>query len=308
MRVLTFITKSTLVCLSLMPLLAGNNTNYTYLALGDSVPFGMNATLLPPYAQELPTPSEFTGYPETVAQAEHLLNSQKEVNASCPGETSASFLDASMPDNGCNSPHLQPPAPTIPPFKTSIGLHTSYTGSQMAFVEAQLQTNKHINLITLSIGANDILLALPQLELCGTDAACAQNVLGPVLQMYGANLGQILTRIRALYRGPLVVMTYYSPQAALNSVTEALNSAMTQVASQPAFAPVGIADGFTAFQLASALFNHDPCQAGLLIRLPPSQYTTTPCDIHPSPLGRDLLAATVELAILTGHLPVADKH
>jgi hypothetical protein len=71
---------------------------------------------------------------------------------------------------------------------------------------------------------------------------------------------------------------------------------VNQLSTQPNFAAVKIADAFTAFQLASAAFNHDACQAGLLIPFPLSPYTVTPCDIHPSPIGRDLLAATVELA------------
>jgi hypothetical protein len=75
---------------------------------------------------------------------------------------------------------------------------------------------------------------------------------------------------------------------------------MTQVAAQlsstPGFAPITIADGFGAFQTASAPFGNDACQAGLLIRLPASPYDLSPCDIHPSLLGRDLLAGLVELA------------
>jgi len=190
---------------------------------------------------------------------------------------------------------------TIPPFKTTYGLHTNYSGSQMAFAATQLSANKNIKLVTLSIGANDILLVLPQLEACGTDTSCAQNILGPVLQSYGTNLAQILTGIRAAYRGPLVLMTYYSPSPALDSVTQTLNSTMTQVAAQlsaqPGFAAITIADGYTAFQLASVFSNHDACQAGLLIRLPPSSYNLSPCDVHPSELGRNLLAATVELSL-----------
>ena len=54
----------------------------------------------------------------------------------------------------------------------------------------------------------------------------------------------------------------------------------------------GFADGFAAFQLASALYDGDPCKAGLLVRM-----SETTCDSHPSPAGRDLLAATVALAI-----------
>jgi lysophospholipase L1-like esterase len=274
---------------------AGEN-NFTYLALGDSVPFGMNVTLLPPYSTHPPVPSEFIGYPQAVADIDRLLGLTALVNAGCPGETSGSFLNITEVDNGCNSPHYQPPAPTIPPFKTTYGLHASYTEAQMAFAESQLQSNKQIKLVTLSIGANDVLLALPALEACGTNTACAQSVLTPVLQNYAANLAQILTRIRAQYQGTLILMTYYSPEAALDTVTQALNTAMTEVGNQ--FPHIAYANGYAAFQVASAPFNHDPCQAGLLIKLPPGPYTTTPCDIHPSPLGRALLAAAVEFAAL----------
>lgn len=282
------------VTLLAIPVFGGNDRNYTYLALGDSVPFGMNITLLPPYSAQPPAPGEFTGYPETVANMDRLLESGKLLNAACPGETSGSFLNISVLDNGCNSPHFQPPAPTIPPFKTTYGLHANYTGAQMNFAESQFQANKHIEMVTLSIGANDVLLALPALEACGASATCAQGVLQPVLQTYAANLGQILAGIRTQYKGTLVLMTYYSPAPALDSVTQALNSTMIQVGSQ--FPGTTIADGYKAFQVASAPFNHDPCQAGLLIKLPPGPYTTTPCDIHPSPLGRALLGATVEFA------------
>jgi hypothetical protein len=237
----------TIPCLAVIllstPVFAGNDKNYTYLALGDSVPFGMNVTLLPPYSQQIPTPAQFVGYPETVAAATHLLDSNKEANASCPGETSGSFLNTSTPDNGCNSPHFQPLGPALPPFKTTIGLHTPYTVAQMDFAEAQLASNKHINLVTLSIGANDVLLALAALEQCKDDQ-CVQTLLGPLLATYRSNLTQILTRIRAQYQGTLVVMTYYSPSPALDGITMLLNSSMLQVAADFG---VSIADGFGAF-------------------------------------------------------------
>lgn len=287
----------TLRCLTMIlvctPGFAGNDKNFTYLALGDSVPFGMDITRVPPYSQQIPTAAQFVGYPETVASVRHLLESSKEVNASCPGETSGSFLNTSALDNGCNGPHYQPGGPTLPPFKTTIGLHTPYTIAQMDFAEAQLASNKHINLVTLSIGANDVLLALPALQVCKDDA-CVNAVMTPVLQAYASNLTQILTRIRAKYQGTLVVMTYYSPVPELDGITMLVNSAMVKVASNFG---VSIADGFWAFRLASALYGGNACQAGLLIKLPASSPPPpTPCDVHPSPTGRDLLAATVIVA------------
>jgi hypothetical protein len=275
------------------PAFAGNNHNFTYLALGDSVPFGMNVNLVPPLSTVKPTPSEFIGYPETVAALDRLIGLNTLINAACPGETSGSFLNVMTKDNGCNSDHLQPPAPPLPPFKTTVGLHVSYTEAQMSFAEAQLESNKQIKLVTLSIGANDILLALPALEACGTNPTCQQGVLEPVLQAYAQNLGQILARIRAKYSGLLILVTYYSPQPALDSVTQALNSVMTGVG---AGFHVTVADGYEAFHIADAPFQDDACKAGLLIKLPP--IAGTPCDIHPSALGRVLLAATVEFAAL----------
>uniref|UniRef100_Q01S84 SGNH hydrolase-type esterase domain-containing protein n=1 Tax=Solibacter usitatus (strain Ellin6076) TaxID=234267 RepID=Q01S84_SOLUE len=280
-----------------VPAFAGNDKNYTYLALGDSIPFGMNILLIPPYASQFPTPSQFVGYPETVGSVEHLLTSKKLVNASCPGESSGSFLNVNLLDYGCNSPHPLPDGTFLPAFKPSFGLKADYSGttSQMDFAEAQLASNKHIDAVTLSIGANDALLVVPQLLQCGQDKTCATNVLKPVLDNYAGNLIQILSRIRAKYNGRLVLLTYYSPDPRLDDVAVAVNTVMTAVASNPAFGPVHFADGFNAFQTASALFGGDACKAGLLIRLPAG--SPTPCDIHPSPIGRDILAAIVEVAL-----------
>jgi lysophospholipase L1-like esterase len=289
------------------PVFAQTNSNYTYLALGDSIPFGMNDALVPPYSSKPPTASEFVGYPETVAATEFPFSQNNLVNAACPGETSGSFLDIKTPDNGCNSEHeVYPPpgsslSPVYIPSAKLIGLlHTPYTEAQIYFAETQLQNNKRINLVTLQIGANDGLLLLAQ---CEDNLTCVEAGLPAVLNTLAGNLGTILAGIRANYQGTLVLVTYYSPESTLDSLVQALNSTITLVATQFALEthtpPILIANGYATFQLASAFFKQDACAAGLLIKLPPSPYNTSPCDIHPSPLGRDLLAATVELAILT---------
>jgi lysophospholipase L1-like esterase len=171
----------------------------------------------------------------------------------------------------------------------------------MAFALSQLRTNKKIDLVTLNIGANDVLLVLPLLLQCGADAVCANNVLSPVLNTYATNLGQILGGIRAEYQGTLVLMTYYSPNPLLDGVTAALNGVMihvaTQVSATQGVAPITIVDGFAAYQNASAPFQGDACQAGLLILLPPSPYDLSACDVHPSASGRELLARLVEFAV-----------
>jgi len=117
-------------------------------------------------------------------------------------------------------------------------------------------------------------------------------VLTPVLDQYAMNLSMILTTSREHYHGTLVLLTYYSPDPSLDGIAQAVNGVMTQVASQ--VPQITIADGYAAFHTVSALFNDSACQAGLLIKLPPSPYNSLPCDVHPSPLGRVLLAAVVE--------------
>jgi lysophospholipase L1-like esterase len=281
------------------PLFAANDRSYTYLALGDSIPFGMDITKLPPYASQLPTPTEFVGYPEVIAQTQHVTL----LNPSCPGESSGSFLNVNSPDYGCNFPHPQPDGSTVPPFKALNLLRVNYSGSQMDFALDQVKHNKNINLVTLNIGANDVFLVLPALLECRTDQTCAGNVLGPVLNKYASNLEEILTGIRKHYQGQLVVMTYYSPAPELDGVAVAVNNTMTavvnQLNAQKHFADVLLVDAFIPFQVLSAGANHDACQAGLLIRLPATPPPPQPCDIHPSEYGRNVLAATVTLALLT---------
>src|SRR5579872_2960162 len=207
--------------LNIRSLSAANESNYTYLALGDSIAYGLNVLLLPPspFTQKpLPTPYEFVGYPEVISDQLHLAQSKKEVDASCPGETSGSFYVHGAPDYGCHDKGPQ----GQPPFKTWIGLHTSYPGTQLDFGVSQLQSNKHIDLVTLGIGANDILLLLAK---CGTDQTCVADGLPATLTTYAQNLAYILSAIRvtAGYQGKLVIVLQYSPQAALTPIAVALN-------------------------------------------------------------------------------------
>jgi lysophospholipase L1-like esterase len=265
-------------------LFAANEKNYTYLALGDSVAFGLDVRLL--VNQPLPLPTAFIGYPEIVAQAFQPLSAKKHVNAACPGETAASFMTAGASDLGCHD--LGPQGQ--PPFKTWIGLHTGYPGTQLEFAVSQLSTNKHIKLVTLGIGSNDVLLLVRGCQAAADPMACVGAGLPGVLQTFAGNLAQILGAIRGTeYSGKLVLVLFYAPVADLIPVAAALNAVTMQVGAQFDAIP---ADGFTAFQTAALPFGGDVCKAGLLIPLGPNM-----CDIHPSEKGRALLAATVLAAI-----------
>lgn len=265
-----------LLTLIVAPAFAGNATNYTYLALGDSISFGYDPTVT------APTPAKYTGYPEVVAAALNLSQPGKEVNAACPGETSGSFLTMGALDNGCQG------------FKDTIGLHVTYPDTQASFAVSQLLSNKHITLVTLQIGGNDLLLLQ---QSCPTDpssfVACVKAGLPGTLQNYETNLTQILTelRVQAGYTGELVLVEYYVPNndPLFIQAIDALNQVMMGVGSH--FGGT-FADAFTSFQVASAFFHGDPCAAGLLVQL-----SATTCDVHPSIAGRNLLAATVLQAI-----------
>jgi len=266
--------------------LSASNDNVTYLALGDSVAFGLNPTLLvPPF----PPPSAFIGYPEIVQEAARPQTRQ-EVNAACPGETSLSFIKSGVEDYGCNSPGPQ----GQPSYKPFLHLHTDYPGmTQLEFAVSQLSTNKHIGLVTLGIGSNDVLLLQKHCQSDPSPTTCVSSQLPTVFANYAKNLNTILTAIRkqAGYSGRLVLVGYYSPTPDLIPVAIQLNliAFITGLQYGATFA-----DGFTAFQLAAVPFRGNVCKAGLLISL-----DANTCDIHPSPKGRDLLAAVI-LAVIGG--------
>lgn len=259
--------------------LNGNDRNGTYLALGDSVAFGY----VPP--QAVPAPdyshaSNFVSYANFVAAD----LGERVANASCPGETTASFLDTHAPSNGCENSvgsHVG--------YRTDFPLHVQYSGSQMAYAVKYLADHSsRTNLVTIDIGANDGFLC-QQLE----NGCLSQSDLNGLASAISTNLASIYSQIRATgYRGPLVALSYYSlsySDPTQLGVTEFLNGVIAGVTT--AFGGT-VADGFGAFAAPSTSFGGDPCAAGLLIQLPDGS-----CNIHPSRLGHQLLAQAVEQAL-----------
>jgi lysophospholipase L1-like esterase len=258
----------------------GSDANGTYLALGDSVAFGY----VPPGA--VPAPKyldahSFVGYPEYLAEQ---LN-ERVTNASCPGETTASMLVAGAQSNGCEN---SPGSPIG--YATLYPLHAEYQGTQMDYALHYLAAHKHTRLITIDIGANDAFLCQ---ETTADHCSSPAELAGAAGEIAG-NLGTIFHDLRVVagYGGPIVVLSYYSlsysdPVQVAGALF--LNSAIAGVTT----ANGGIvADGFGAFQGASAAFGGSPCAAGLLIKLPDGT-----CNIHPSPAGHRLLAAAIATAI-----------
>lgn len=246
----------------------------TYLALGDSVPFGFRGG----GAEDYQDAHNFIGYPELVG--EHIRLDV--VNATCPGETTASFLDVTAQSNGCQNALNSDVG-----YRDNFPLHVTYASadqSQLDFAVETLERTDDMALVTVQLGANDAFLCQASTA-DGCQSPAEYQALGQTIQ---TNLAQILSALRddGGYEGQIVVVTYYAfddtPSAAAASTL--LNGVLSQVAQAHG---ATIADGFAAFQAAAADVGGDPMAADLLL----------PNDVHPSELGQEVLAEAVEAAI-----------
>ena len=247
---------------------AGNGRS-NYLALGDSVAFGFRPGAVTTPAQYADA-SNIVGYPEVVAARPPL----RVTNASCPGETSGSLIDVTIPSNGCENG-----------YRLAFPLHVAYTGSQLDFAVGFLSSHPSTQLVTINVGANDVFL-------CQRTTAdhCTGSDFAAVLGQVGSHLNTILSTLRgaAGYTHQLVVLTYYATSyndPAQVAGTQALNNVIVAAAQANG---ATVADGYTAFQAASAGAGGEPCAAGLLIALPSGG-----CDVHPTAAGHQVLADAV---------------
>lgn len=245
----------------------------TYLALGDSVPFGYRGGATDEFGDE----DNFVGYPELVA---HELDLDG-INASCPGETTASFLDATAQSNGCENSLNSPMG-----YRTAYPLHVMYgsvTQSQMDYAVTTLK-DKDVNLVTLQIGANDAFLCQQTTASKCTAVADLQAV-GQTVQ---DNLDTILSTLRneADYNGQIVVVTYYAFNYAdpTGQAIQLLDTGIANVAGRYA---ADVADGYEAFKSKAASAGGDSVAAGLVL----------PNDVHPTEQGQQLLADAVLKAV-----------
>jgi lysophospholipase L1-like esterase len=242
-----------------------------YLALGDSVSFGF----ITQAGFEYVNPDNFIGFPTYVGQAIKLNSG----NAACPGETTASFLSSTAPDDGCRT------------YRAVVPLHVSYTSTQLEFAVFFLKSHPETRLVTVGLGADDLLLLR---NACLGVPACIAAGLQQVLAEVAANLQEILSDLRATgFKGIIVVVNYYSVDYSdpiETGFTAALNQALAASLAQTGTV---VADVFTAFQAAAGPAGGHTCNAGLLNASPQNQFT---CDIHPSQSGQALIARTVAQA------------
>jgi lysophospholipase L1-like esterase len=245
-----------------------------YLALGDSVSFGYresNVTPPPDYTKA----ATFVGFPELIGRSAHF----KVDNAACPGETSASLVNAKAESNGCENA-----------YRKSFPLHVRYSGGQLTYAVKFLKKHPKTRLVTLMVGANDLFLCQKKT----TDACLGAAEQKAVIKRISSNVHKTFSAIRrkAHYRGQVVLVRYYNldySNAVFVKVIKAMNKA--EVAAARGF-HVTVADGYTEFQRGSAKAGGKPCDAGLLNRL-----DTGSCGVHPSAAGQALLAKAVRRVI-----------
>ena len=254
----------------------------TYVALGDSVAFGLDPRLVPaPHFSCFSCPSftasapprnadVFVGYPEYLRVRLGIAL----VDAACPGETTASFSARVRTGQ----------AAICAEFKAEDWLHVGYDGTQRRYALDVLGRHPHVELVTVQVGANDV---LDVVAACGADPTCVNDRIGGVLLAVRANLSDILSSIRSAgYTGPIVVPGYYAPSPAWAGLVSPLNQYLALAAS-------GAGAVFVDLQ---PLFGSDPCGAGFLIRLGPSN-AAAGCDMHPSEAGARLIASAIASSI-----------
>ena len=255
----------------------------TYLALGDSVTFGyLEPSVVP--APDYSRASNFLGFPEHLAARMRLAVT----NAACPGETTASFLDASAQSYGCRN--------TVPGnaggfYRPHSPLHTSYSSSQMAYAVRFLRRHRETRLVSLMIGGNDFFVCQETAPNHCTTPQEQEATFSTIRD----NVRTILSAIRrkGRYRGQIAIVHYHSldySSPALNAISVGLNRAMSDGAKP---FRVRVADGYGELEAATRLFGGRTCQAGLVTTLGPSQT----CGVHPTYAGQALLAQALEKAI-----------
>lgn len=261
----------------------------TMLALGDSIAFAWDPTA--PLVDGKVVASNYKGYADILGQRLGLAVE----NSACPGEASGSFLDRSAEDNGCRQ------------NRTQYKMHSDWGAAptQMEYVVASLQKSiaagNPPELVTLSIGGNDLLLLQKNCKSWGfAQSGCDLVKLPFAEHAYGAHLEKIIKTIDDTgYRGTMVIVTTHAPDysdAIANFGLGRFNSEIRESVrhvSEHLNMRVVVADGFAAFKAEADKVGGKTCETGLLIKNPDGKT----CDIHPSPAGHKVLADAIQDAI-----------
>lgn len=259
------------------------------LALGDSIAFAWDPTA--PLVDGKVIASNYKGYSDILGERLGLAVE----NSACPGEASGSFLDKSADDNGCRK------------NRTQYKMHSDWGNAQTQMDYAVASLQKSIaagnppELVTLSIGGNDLLLLQKSCEGWGfVTSGCLLGKLPFAEHAYGEHLEKIIETIDDTgYRGTMVIVTTHAPDysdAIANIGLGRFNDEIKESikhASEHLNMRVVVADGFGAFKKEADKHGGKTCETGLLVKNPDGKT----CDIHPSLAGHKVLADAIQAAI-----------
>lgn len=188
-----------------------------YLALGDSIAYGIQPTKSKPGAR----PSDFrTGYVDVfAARLRKLRPGLRVVNYACPGESTVTFARGACPA-----------------FSDRIALHDKFRGSQLKAALTFLREHPNeVSPITVTLYGNDWLPIL--LDTCKGKVACAQRRGSKEAEAFGTRLSSILSQLRAAAPNAAIVVTgAWNPDpgqlVALKRIYNAFETAIAQAATE----------------------------------------------------------------------------
>jgi lysophospholipase L1-like esterase len=230
-----------------------------YLAVGDSIPYGYQASKR---LAGLPLSGFNTGYVDVfAARLRQIQPSIRVVNYSCVGESTRTFIAGPCPGN-----------------TVGLGLHDEWSGTQLDAALAFLSAHRgEVSPITVTLWGND---ARELSEACGGDPDCILQRAPAAIAQAAANLKTIFGRLRAaapqaeiIFTGPWNISVGGFPET--DPLFMFYNEALKQVAADtrvrfvdlfPIFNPQGDIEAETAAICALTLL----CSEG---------------DIHPSDAG-----------------------
>jgi lysophospholipase L1-like esterase len=174
------------LAVSLLPFSHGGGPKHYYLALGDSIAYGIQ----PAKVEAGLPPSGFrTGYVDVfAARLRKLAPGLEVVNYGCPGETTRTFVSG-----GC------------PWLALQQRLHDPFEGGQQGAALAFLRAHRRqVSPITLTLGANDLNEAA---DACHGNFACIKRRAPTAIAQFEARFGRILAQLRAAAPAAVIVVT-----------------------------------------------------------------------------------------------------
>jgi uncharacterized protein (TIGR03382 family) len=257
--------------------------NSTYIALGDSVGFGI--TTGASYSQ---ISNGDRGYVSLVADWFGSQNGGTRpgvLNLSVFGDSTGSFGTTTNPARALNTNYA--------------ALPVSQSARFAAAVAAETGAGRTISAVTVSLGANDLLQVIQQPGFQLLPAPQQVALVGAALQTAQTNLVQIYAGLRAaLPTTPIIAVGYYDAFAALPSQPDPTNP-LAPFNPNPAFTAAatvslnqiieGVATAFGARYVD--VFSAFAGQEAVLTNMVLDQ--TTAFNVHPTPAGYQVIAGQI---------------